>query len=162
MGHDPIRSLQHLPLPSPYLDGCGLVPLTGQSAHKRATAAACANDEGWAQALAVDVLGAKIAAETVIPALRDNRDSLLFTGGGLAFAPSPEVASLSVGKAAIRAYTQALHAHLKGRPIHAATVTIAGNIDGGDERFAADVLANAYLDLHQQPESDWEAELVRD
>jgi NAD(P)-dependent dehydrogenase (short-subunit alcohol dehydrogenase family) len=120
------------------------------------------DDEGWVQALAVDVLGAKIAAETVIPALRDSRGSLLFTGGGLAFAPSPEFASLSVGKAAIRAYTQALHAHLKGRPIHAATVTIAGNVDGGEERFAADVLANDYLYLHQQAESDWEAELARD
>lgn len=120
------------------------------------------DDEGWARALAVDVLGAKIAAETVVPALRDDRGSLLFTGGGLAVAPSPEYASVSVGKAALRAYAQALHAHLKGRSIHAATVTIAGNIDGGEERFAADVLAGAYLELHLQAESEWTAELVRD
>ena len=38
-------------------------------------------------------VGAKVAAETVYPALRDGRGSLLFTGGGLALQPSAQYAS---------------------------------------------------------------------
>jgi NADP-dependent 3-hydroxy acid dehydrogenase YdfG len=120
------------------------------------------DDAGWANALAVDVLGAKIAAETVLPELRDGRGSLLFTGGGLALQPSPEFASVSVGKAALRAYVQALHAQLRGTGVHATSITIAGSIGGGEERFDPAVLAQAYLDLHHQPDTDWQPELLRD
>jgi short-subunit dehydrogenase len=120
------------------------------------------DDTGWANALAVDVLGAKVAAETVLPELRDGRGSLLFTGGGLALQPAPEFASLSVGKAALRAYVQALHAHLTGTGVHATSVTIAGSIGGGEQRFDPAVLAQVYLDLHHQPDTDWQPELVRD
>jgi short-subunit dehydrogenase len=120
------------------------------------------DDPGWANALAVDVLGAKVAAETVLPELRDGRGSLLFTGGGLALQPSPEFASVSVGKAALRAYVQALHAQLTGTGVHATSVTIAGSIGGGEERFDPAVLAHAYLDLHHQPDTHWQPELLRD
>jgi NAD(P)-dependent dehydrogenase (short-subunit alcohol dehydrogenase family) len=51
------------------------------------------DDDGWVNALTVDVLGAKVAAETIHPALRDGRGSLLFTGGGLALQPSAQFAS---------------------------------------------------------------------
>jgi NADP-dependent 3-hydroxy acid dehydrogenase YdfG len=118
--------------------------------------------EGWANALAVDILGAKVAAETVLPALREGRGSLLFTGGILALQPSPEYASLSVGKAGIRAYAQALHAHLAGTGVHATSVTIAGFIGAGEPRFEPAVLAQAYLDLHHQPDTDWQDELLLD
>jgi hypothetical protein len=56
------------------------------------------DDDGWVNALTVDVLGAKVAAETVHPALRDGRGSLLFTGGGLALNPTAQYASLSVAR----------------------------------------------------------------
>ena len=120
------------------------------------------DDTGWNNALAVDVLGAKISAETVLPKLRDGRGSLLFTGGGLALAPSPDYASVSVGKAALRAYVQALHSQLTGTEVHATSVTITGFIGGGEERFDPSVLAQAYLDLHHQPTTDWKPELLRD
>jgi NAD(P)-dependent dehydrogenase (short-subunit alcohol dehydrogenase family) len=120
------------------------------------------DDTGWNNALAVDVLGAKISAETVLPQLRDGRGSLLFTGGGLALAPSPDYASVSVGKAALRAYVQALHSQLTGTEVHATSVTITGFIGGGEERFDPSVLAQAYLDLHHQPTTDWKPELLRD
>ncbi len=119
------------------------------------------DDDGWAHAFAVNVLGAKVAAETVHPALRDSRGSLLFTGGGLALEPSPQYASLSVGKAALRAYVQTLHAQLAGTGVHATSVTITGHIGGGEERFDPTVLAQAYLDLHHQPPADWQPELLR-
>ncbi|WP_405512812.1 SDR family oxidoreductase [Streptomyces canus] len=107
--------------------------------------------ESWARTLAVNVTGALVATQTVLPLLRDGRGSLLFTGGGFALEPSPEYTTLSVGKAALRAYVQALHA---------STVTVAGAIGGEDPRFAPDVLAAAYLDLHHQPKDQWQAELV--
>jgi short-subunit dehydrogenase len=118
------------------------------------------DDEGWANALAVDVLGAKVAAETVLPALRDGRGSLLFSGGGLALAPSPQFASVSVGKAALRAYAAALHAQQQGTKVHVASVTIAGNIGGGEQRFAPEAIAEAYLRLHHQVPGEWSDELL--
>jgi NAD(P)-dependent dehydrogenase (short-subunit alcohol dehydrogenase family) len=120
------------------------------------------DDKDWVTATAVNVLGARVAANAVLPALRDGRGSLLFTSGGLALFPTPQYASLSVGKAALRAYVQALHAQLTGTGVHATSVTIAGAIGGGEERFDPDVLAQAYLALHHQPEAEWQHELLRD
>jgi short-subunit dehydrogenase len=119
------------------------------------------DDTGWSNALAVDVLGAKVAAETVLAQLRGGCGSLLFTGGGLAITPSPDWASVSVGKAALRAYVHALHSQLRGTDVHATSVTITGSIGGGEERFDPAVLAQAYLDLHHQPTKDWQPELLR-
>ena len=119
------------------------------------------DDDGWANALTVDVLGAKVAAETIHPALRDGRGSLLFTGGGLALQPSAQFASLSVGKAALRAYVETLHAHLAGTGVHGTSITITGNIGGGEERFDPAVIALAYLDLHHQARDAWRHELLR-
>jgi NAD(P)-dependent dehydrogenase (short-subunit alcohol dehydrogenase family) len=118
------------------------------------------DDDGWLNSFAVNMLGAKVAAETVLPALQ-GRGSLLFTGGGLAVAPSPQYASLSVGKASLRAYVYTLAAELSGTGVHATVVTINGAIDAGEERFSSPTLANAYLELHRQDAKDWTPELVR-
>lgn len=80
----------------------------------------------------------------------------------MALHPSPEYASVSVGKAALRAYVQALHAQLLGSGVHATTVTIAGSIGGGEERFDPAVIAQAYLGLHHQPATEWLPELLLD
>jgi NAD(P)-dependent dehydrogenase (short-subunit alcohol dehydrogenase family) len=114
----------------------------------------------WAQTLAVNVTGAIVAAQTVLPLLRDGRGSLLFTGGGLALQPSPEYTTLSVGKAALRAYVQTLHNDQLDSGVHACTVTVAGMIGGEDPRFAPEALAATYLDLHHQPKDQWKAELI--
>ncbi|MEV0634827.1 SDR family NAD(P)-dependent oxidoreductase [Streptomyces sp. NPDC050619] len=116
--------------------------------------------DAWAQTLAVNVTGAVVAAQTVLPLLREGRGSLLFTGGGLALQPSLEYTTLSVGKAALRAYVQVLHDDQRDSGVHVSTVTVAGAIGGEDPRFAPDVLAAAYLDLHHQPKDQWQAELV--
>lgn len=118
------------------------------------------DDAGWAAAMAVDVLGAKTAAEVVLGRLPNRRGSLLFTGGGLAVHPSPTYASVSVGKAALRAYVTALHAHLAGSDVHATVVTIAGFLGQDQGRFAPSTVAQAYVDLHRQRREDWAPELV--
>jgi NADP-dependent 3-hydroxy acid dehydrogenase YdfG len=117
------------------------------------------DDQDWANGTAVRVLGARIAANAVLPELRDGRGSLLFTGGGFALHPSKEYASLSVGKAALRAYVQVLHDQLAGTAVHATIVTITKGI-GSEPRFDPAALAETYLELHSQPETEWQAELV--
>jgi short-subunit dehydrogenase len=114
----------------------------------------------FARTLAVNVTGAMVAAQTILPLLPGGRGSLLFTGGAYALNPSPERTSLSVGKAALRAYVQALHKQQQGSNVHVTTVTVAGIIGGQDPRFAPETLAAAYLDLHHQPHDEWQAELL--
>jgi NAD(P)-dependent dehydrogenase (short-subunit alcohol dehydrogenase family) len=117
-------------------------------------------DQDWADNTAVNVLGARVAADAVLPALRDGRGSLLFTGGGYALHPSKKFSSLSVGKAALRAYVQLLHDQQAGTGVHATSVTITAEIGSGVPRFDPAVIAAAYLELHRQPESEWQHELV--
>jgi NADP-dependent 3-hydroxy acid dehydrogenase YdfG len=40
------------------------------------------DDQDWANVTAMNVLGARVAADAVLPELRDGRGSLLCTGGG--------------------------------------------------------------------------------
>ncbi|MCT9113539.1 SDR family NAD(P)-dependent oxidoreductase [Streptomyces mirabilis] len=116
--------------------------------------------QDFARTLAVNVTGAMVAARTVLTLLPDGRGSLLFTGGGLALDPSPGYSSLSVGKAALRAYVQSLYKQQQGTGVHVTTVTVTGYIGGGDPRFTPEALAAAYLDLHHQPQGWWQAELL--
>ena len=118
------------------------------------------DDQQWVLNTAVNILGARVAADAVLPALRDGRGTLLFTGGGYALHPSKKFASLSVGKAALRAYAQLLHDQLAGTGVHATSITITAEIGSGDPRFDPAVIARSYLDLHQQPETEWQHELV--
>jgi short-subunit dehydrogenase len=108
----------------------------------------------------VNVTGAMVAAQTVLPLLAGGRGTLLFTGGTYGLDPSPTRTSLSVGKAGMRAYVYALHKQQQGTNVHVTTVTVAGVIGGDDPRFAAETLAAAYLDLHRQPRELWQAELL--
>ena len=96
----------------------------------------------------------------MIPAFRGGRGTVLFTGGGFALAPSPDYTSLSVGKAALRAYAHALHAEQQETGVHVTTVTIRGFLKPGDERFDPEVIAPVYLELHQRPRDQWQAEYV--
>lgn len=114
----------------------------------------------WIRNTAINVLGAKVAADTVLPELRDGRGSLFFTGGGYALRPSKDFASLSVGKAALRAYVQVLHNQLAGTSVHATSVTVTAAIEAGEGRFDPAVLAQTYIELHNQPEGEWQHELV--
>ncbi len=117
------------------------------------------DDQDWADGTAIRVLGARVAANAVLPDLREGRGSLLFTGGGFALHPDKQYASLSVGKAALRAYVQVLHDQLAGTSVHATIVTITKGI-GSEPRFEAAALAQAYLQLHHQPQTEWQPELV--
>lgn len=112
------------------------------------------------QAFEINVTGALVAAQQVLPAQRAKKTgTLLFTGGGLAFAPQPNLASLSLGKAALRSLVYALGAEVEPEGIHVATVTIAGYVQPGTF-FDPDKIADAYWTLYSQPVGAFEREIV--
>lgn len=108
----------------------------------------------------VNVTGAIVTAQECAPAMiKAGKGTILITGGGLALEPSVEIASLSLGKAAIRSLSFSLANELGPRGIHVATVTICGFVQPGTH-FAADLIAEEYWRLHNQAPSEWEREIV--
>jgi short-subunit dehydrogenase len=108
----------------------------------------------------VNVTGALVAAQEVIPAMRANRGgTILLTGGGLALSPDPAFASLALGKAAIRNLAFSLGGELEGDGIQVATVTICGFVRPGTH-FDPDRIADVYWKLHTQPPGEREREIV--
>ncbi|UWE10407.1 SDR family NAD(P)-dependent oxidoreductase [Actinacidiphila bryophytorum] len=114
----------------------------------------------WADAFAVNVTGAAVAADVAISASLGRIRSVLFTGGGFALEPSMEYTSLSAGKAALRAYAKALAAEQRQKGVHVTVVTICGFLTPGDTRFDPARVAQTYLDLHHQPQTQWQDEAV--
>lgn len=113
-----------------------------------------------AEDLAISVVGALAAAQAVLPGMRERgAGSVLLTGGGYAFEPAPALASLGVGKAALRNLAFSLHADLQPAGVHAATVTIAGPVQPGTA-FDPDRIAEAYWALHQQPRGAFDRETI--
>jgi NAD(P)-dependent dehydrogenase (short-subunit alcohol dehydrogenase family) len=98
----------------------------------------------------VDVLGAVVAAQVAVPVLRAaGTGTLLFTSGGFGEHPVPAVASLSMGKAALRSAAALIAAGVQEDSIHAAIVTIAGAVVRGtafDPDNIAELFWTAYTD----------------
>ena len=85
--------------------------------------------------------------------------TILLTGGGLALAPQADVASLSIGKAAIRSLAYSLAQELEPAGIHVASVTICGYVKE-DTPFAPELIADEFWRLHMQKPGGFEAETV--
>jgi NAD(P)-dependent dehydrogenase (short-subunit alcohol dehydrogenase family) len=106
----------------------------------------------------VDVLGAVIAAQVAAPVLRAaGGGTLLVTSGGFADHPVPALASLSMGKAALRSAQTLIAAGVREDGIHAATVTIAGSVKPGTD-FDPDKIAELFWTAHADPKDAWETE----
>jgi NAD(P)-dependent dehydrogenase (short-subunit alcohol dehydrogenase family) len=92
---------------------------------------------------------------------KTGRGTILFTGGGLALDPSGwlPAASLAIGKAGLRSLALTLHAELAPIGIHAATVTIAGQIQPGTA-FAPESIAEAFWALHVEPPGQFRNEII--
>jgi short-subunit dehydrogenase len=114
--------------------------------------------EYFANAYAVDVLGALSAAQVFTPAMcQAGTGTFLATGGYASVSPHPAYASLGLGKAALRNAVSMLHDELKPEGVHAAGVTFWGTIAPGTP-LAPDVIADTYWNLHTQPVERWTAE----
>lgn len=108
----------------------------------------------------VNVAGALISAQAVADDMKAaGSGTILLTGGGLALTPMPAVASLGIGKAAIRNLTSSLAGEFEPAGIHVATVTICGFVKPGTH-FDPDQIAEAYWTLHAQEKGKWEREIT--
>jgi NAD(P)-dependent dehydrogenase (short-subunit alcohol dehydrogenase family) len=106
----------------------------------------------------VDVLGAVIAAQVAAPILRAaGGGTLLATSGGFADHPVPALASLSIGKAAMRAAQTLVAAGVRDDGVHAATVTVAGAVKPGTD-FDPDRIAELFWKAHTDSKDAWQTE----
>jgi NAD(P)-dependent dehydrogenase (short-subunit alcohol dehydrogenase family) len=106
----------------------------------------------------VDVIGAVIAAQVAVPVLRAaGGGTLLVTSGGFADHPVPALASLSMGKAALRSAQTLVAAGVAENGIHAATVTIVGAVKPGTA-FDPDNIAELFWTAHTDSKDAWQTE----
>lgn len=108
----------------------------------------------------VNVAGALIAVQQVLPAMRSRKKgTILLTGGGLALQPFADASSLAIGKAGIRTLAFTLAQELKDSSIRVGTVTIGGTVQPGTH-FDPDAIAQSYIALHKQSSEGSEVEII--
>jgi short-subunit dehydrogenase len=111
-----------------------------------------------ADAYAVDVIGGVLTAQLAVPTMRAaGGGTLLFTGGGFADALPATLATLSLGKVALRAAATMLARELRDDDIHAGSLTILGQIAAGTP-FDPDSIADAYWTICNEPPDAWREE----
>src|SRR5580658_1733135 len=99
------------------------------------------------EAYAVAVIGAVVVAQAAAPAMKAaGFGTMIVTGGGFADHPIPALATVSLGKAALRSAATMLGADLGPDGIRVATLTIAGQIAAGTA-FDPDRIAGRYWDI---------------
>ena len=104
--------------------------------------------ETMVQDFRVNVAGALVAVQKVLPSMQQQkRGTILLTGGGLSLNPYFEYTSLSVGKAGIRNLAFSLAQELQPQGIKVGTVTIAGYVKK-DTHFDPDKIAEEFWKIH--------------
>jgi short-subunit dehydrogenase len=105
----------------------------------------------------VNVVSGVVTAQTAAPWMqRGGGGTILFTGGGFADHPVPTLATLSLGKAALRSAASMLGSDLAKDEIRVACVTIAGQIVPGTA-FDPDRIAEKYWAIVHS-DGDWQSE----
>jgi short-subunit dehydrogenase len=108
-------------------------------------------------AYAVDVIGAIVVTQVAAPAMKAaGSGTIIVTGGGFADHPIPVLATVSLGKAALRSAATMLGADLESAGIRVGTITIAGQIVAGTA-FDPDRIAERYWEV-VHTDSPWQAE----
>ncbi|MFB9990964.1 SDR family NAD(P)-dependent oxidoreductase, partial [Deinococcus oregonensis] len=95
--------------------------------------------------LKVGVVGAQVAVQAVLPGLKRRGGTLLFTGGGAAFGPSVQAATLSIQKAGLRNLVLSLAVSLEGSAVRVGTVTVNTAVQPGS---VAREIAELFWALH--------------
>jgi NAD(P)-dependent dehydrogenase (short-subunit alcohol dehydrogenase family) len=109
-------------------------------------------------AWAVNVVGAITAASHLLPRMAElGRGTFIITGGMPI--PVPQVTSLSLGKAGVRALAELLAAEFGPAGVHVATFTVAGAVAPGNA-FDPNGIADEYWRLHEQAPDAWEREVL--
>ncbi|UFS59666.1 SDR family NAD(P)-dependent oxidoreductase [Subtercola endophyticus] len=103
----------------------------------------------------VDVVGAIVAAQVFVPAMqRAKTGTVIFTSGSAAVRPSPGIATVSLGKAALRSAATMLADTVRDDGVHVVSVTVSGAVKPGTP-FDPDLIADTYWRLHRQPSAEW-------
>jgi short-subunit dehydrogenase len=109
------------------------------------------------EAYSVDVISAIVVAQAAAPAMRaTGSGTILVTGGGFADHPIPALATVSLGKAALRSAATMLGADLNPDGIRVATLTIAGQIAAGTA-FDPERIAERFWEV-VHADGPWQAE----
>jgi len=113
------------------------------------------------QQLSVNVGGAIHVLRRFLPLYKKaNQGKIFFTGGGLSLHPSPAMAGLSLGKAALRNLVLGTAAGLKDTNVHVATVTVTGMVDPADAKYNPDAIVQNFWTLYEQKQGSFNAEIV--
>src|SRR6202789_4347067 len=108
-------------------------------------------------AYAVDVISAIVVAQEAAPAMKAaGSGTMIVTGGGFADHPIPALATVSLGKAALRSAATMLSADLGPAGIRVAPLTIAGQIAEGTA-FDPALIAERYWQIVEM-DDPWQAE----
>jgi short-subunit dehydrogenase len=98
-------------------------------------------------AYAVDVISAIVLTQVAAPVMRAaGSGTIMVSGGGFADYPIPALATISLGKAALRSAATMLGADLEPDGIRVATLTIAGQIVAGTA-FDPENIAERYWEV---------------
>ena len=109
------------------------------------------------EAYAVDVIGAIVVAQRAAPAMSAAGFGIIIvTGGGFADHPIPALATVSLGKAALRSAATMLGIDLGPDGIRVATLTIAGQIVAGTSFDPARIAERYWEVVHTA--GPWQAE----
>jgi short-subunit dehydrogenase len=109
-------------------------------------------------AYAVDVIGAIVVAQRAAPTMQAaGLGTVIVTGGGFADYPISALATVSLGKAALRSAATMLGADLKADGIRVATLTINGQIVAGTP-FDPELIAERYWEVAHTEDGSWQAE----
>jgi short-subunit dehydrogenase len=92
------------------------------------------------------VAGALTTVKEVIPHMENG--TILLTGGGLALYPNANLASLSIGKAALRSLAYSLHQELSPKGIYVGTLTIKGFVKE-ETYFSPENIANTFFSMYK-------------
>jgi short-subunit dehydrogenase len=110
-----------------------------------------------ATAYSVDVIGAVVVVQSAAPAMRAaGSGTIVFTSGGFADHPVSTLATVSLGKAALRSAATMLESDLKADGIRVTAITIAGQIAAGTAFDPANI-ANRYWEVVHTDDT-WQAE----
>jgi short-subunit dehydrogenase len=108
-------------------------------------------------AYAVDVISAIVVTQIAAPAMRAaGSGTIIVTGGGFADHPIPALATISLGKAALRSAATMLGVDLQPDGIRVATLTIMGQIVAGTA-FDPENIAKRYWEV-VHTDGPWQAE----
>lgn len=103
----------------------------------------------------ITVGGAIDCVQAALPKLKQEKGSILFTGGGVSLTPSVPNSSMSLDKAALRNYAFSLAQDLQPDNVYVGTVTITQFIKNQTD-YSPKKLSHTYWKLYQEQPGNFE------